>query len=105
MRRERLLTMRVQDFAAKQHLILRSPPEAGVSKDGRKEILSNAIALPASGRGSARHALNLRASRWKRKIRSPAYTKLPTDNPIQTPTAPSPAWNARTQAVGNAIPQ
>jgi hypothetical protein len=31
-----LLTMRVQDFTAKQDLILRSPPKAGVSKDGRK---------------------------------------------------------------------
>jgi hypothetical protein len=32
-----LLTMRVEDFAAQQDLILRSPPKAGVSKDGRKE--------------------------------------------------------------------
>lgn len=29
-----LLTMRVQDFAAKQDLILRCQPKAGVSKDG-----------------------------------------------------------------------
>jgi hypothetical protein len=29
-----LLTMRVQDFAAKQDLIPTSPPKAGVSKDG-----------------------------------------------------------------------
>jgi hypothetical protein len=29
-----LLTMRVLDLAAQKALILRSPPEAGVSKDG-----------------------------------------------------------------------
>ncbi len=28
-------TMRVYDFAAENVLILRSPPQAGVSKDGR----------------------------------------------------------------------
>src|SRR5215831_7835445 len=53
-----LLTMRVRDFAAKQDLILRSPPKAGVSKDGPQRDRSPcsfpyAIALPASGRGSA----------------------------------------------------
>src|SRR5689334_16931993 len=32
-----LLTMRVLDFAAQQILILRSPPTAGVSKDGDKQ--------------------------------------------------------------------
>jgi hypothetical protein len=32
----RLLTMRVYDFAAKKVLILRSPPQAGVSKDGQR---------------------------------------------------------------------
>jgi len=31
--------MRVQDFTAKQDLILRSPPTAGVSKDGRREAI------------------------------------------------------------------
>ncbi len=41
-----LLTMRVHYCAAKQDLILRSPPEAGVSKDGRRALFSpNAIAL------------------------------------------------------------
>jgi hypothetical protein len=33
-----LLTMRVQDFAAQEILILRSPPQAGVSKDGHREV-------------------------------------------------------------------
>jgi hypothetical protein len=33
-RLRRALTMRVYDFAAKKVLILRSPPQAGVSKDG-----------------------------------------------------------------------
>jgi len=31
-----LLTMRVEDFAMEEDLILRSPPAAGVSKDGRE---------------------------------------------------------------------
>jgi len=30
-----------------------------------------------------------RLSSRKRKIKSTAYTKVPIDNPIQTPTAPS----------------
>jgi hypothetical protein len=37
-RRWRLLTMRVPDFPREKVLILRSPPSAGVSKDGRKEL-------------------------------------------------------------------
>jgi hypothetical protein len=46
----RLLTMRFCDFAAKKVLILRSPPQAGVSKDSHTEtarvrLLSCAIAL------------------------------------------------------------
>jgi hypothetical protein len=39
-RRRAALTMRVYDFAAENVLILRSPPPAGVSKDGRKEDCS-----------------------------------------------------------------
>jgi len=51
-----LLTMRVQDFAAKQDLILRSPAKAGVSKDGLRRdcqprATAYAIALPQAGRG------------------------------------------------------
>ncbi|MGY3037427.1 hypothetical protein ACVIIV_006597 [Bradyrhizobium sp. USDA 4354] len=37
-------------------LILRSPPKAGVSKDGRRETLSNAIALRAGGCQDAQRA-------------------------------------------------
>ncbi|CCE11541.1 hypothetical protein BRAS3843_720001 [Bradyrhizobium sp. STM 3843] len=51
----RALTMRVYDFTAEEALILRSPPQAGVSKDGREEgcprpFQPYAIPLPARGR-------------------------------------------------------
>ncbi len=36
--------------AAYSALILRSPPKAGVSKDGRRDKFSYAIALPLQGR-------------------------------------------------------
>jgi hypothetical protein len=38
-----LLTMRVYQSPAKQDLILRSPPKAGISKDGRKVAACPAI--------------------------------------------------------------
>src|SRR3954469_22663772 len=49
-----LLTMRVLFIPAKSALVLRSPPKAGVSKDGSgrtacPEVQSNAIALLVSG--------------------------------------------------------
>src|SRR5262249_50068071 len=49
-----LLTMRVQESTVEQDLILRSPPKAGVSKDGPRRhpapSISHAIALPLRGR-------------------------------------------------------
>ncbi|MGF6426773.1 hypothetical protein ABIE91_001993 [Bradyrhizobium elkanii] len=52
-----LLTMRVYYCAAKQDLILRSPPKAGVSKDGHEGTAtkcdSPALAGEADARGSA----------------------------------------------------
>gem|GEM_PF-1052845 len=48
-----LLTMRVYYCAAKQDIILRSPPKAGVSKDGRGALFSQ-MQLPYPTRQSNR---------------------------------------------------
>ncbi|PJG55076.1 hypothetical protein CVM73_10890 [Bradyrhizobium forestalis] len=44
-------TVYVEAAATRTALILRSPPKAGVSKDGHKEPAPKCIAMPLAGRG------------------------------------------------------
>jgi hypothetical protein len=63
-----LLTMRVCKLVAPDTLILRSPPQAGVSKDGRKEIARRLFSHNAISSHDNGHRSTHRPSRYHQRV-------------------------------------